>query len=118
MFLILFYPVVTDECNVFTDDEMYSQMDRMYSQMGFAILVHTRVKGLGQRYPNKKRHFDNAENRKIAEKVPEMTIDESGRRRPTREGCRDSMGWKSANWHRNSQTLGFFQSLRAPVPVR
>ena len=34
-------------------------------------------KGLGQRYPNKNRYFDNAENRKINETVLEMSIDES-----------------------------------------
>ena len=33
-------------------------------------------KGLGQRYPNKNRQFGNAENRKIVENVPEMSIDE------------------------------------------
>ena len=33
------------------------------------------IKGLGQRYPNKNRHFGNAENRKTVENVPEMSID-------------------------------------------
>ena len=34
-------------------------------------------KGLGQRYPNKNGHFDNAENRKITEHVPEISTDDS-----------------------------------------
>ena len=35
------------------------------------------VKGAGQGYPYKDRHFGNAENRKIVENAPEMSTDDS-----------------------------------------